>query len=165
MRNLLLKASFLLISLMLIKGLANFIIPSAKVLDALTVKEIDQSTEAAFNTLFIGTSRIKRGVIPAVIDSINPGMRTYNFGENHFAFPYTCQWLEDHLQDLPKMEMIVVEMTGPGEEILDFKTWYPYALASFDGKDGWSVERKTLAILRENLLKTYFSPITQKHIH
>jgi hypothetical protein len=159
MRNLLYKGLLLLLAIMLIKQLANLISPAYDKRDLDITYKTDQLMEAGVNTLFLGTSRIKRGIIPAVIDSICPGLNTYNFGENHFAFPYSCKWVEDHLANLPDLKVLAIELTGVGEKILDLKTWLPYATTCLDPTNGWDYEQKIFATLRECIIEDYLSPL------
>jgi hypothetical protein len=144
---------------MLIKKMTDIIGPASEKWDVRIAHKTDQLVARGSNTIFLGNSRIKRGIIPAVIDSINPNLRSYNFGETHFAFPYTCKWVDDYLTRLPELEVLVMELTGVGEKVMSLKTWLPYASTSINAVDGWEQEQEMLATLRENFMEVYLSPL------
>ncbi len=130
-----------------------------------------EQTDFAYNTYFIGSSRIYRHIVPSLFDSLNKGKtHSFNLGYSATKPPETYHFLSHFLETVPpKTKYIILELGGieyletvnrnalRSKYCLDAEHWWLSALSHWeDGKPMFSFNYTVSylsRLLRINMLK------------
>lgn len=131
MKRLSYKLIVILIILVLIKVIVVIAIPETLTDDLVDRKWTGIYNRPKVNTLFVGTSRIRDGIRPTVIDSITPILNSYNFGIAQLTMPYlTDAVLEGYVKKESNIQFILIELTGPHFEVNNISRGFQFYLNS-----------------------------------
>ena len=85
-----------------------------------------------FNTVFVGSSRTKRSVIPAYFDSLTSAETdSYNFGIGAALPPYTIDECEELIRHKSSLKYVFFELSGEGYGFVPEEPWKSFSYRKY----------------------------------
>lgn len=165
MKKVFLKLLLFACLLIIIKLVVNVLMPPYNLKKIIVAKNA-QITKLQPDLFFIGSSRLKTGIVPKIINKIcvEQQLTSYNLSLDHFTFPYTSAWIKEHLEEHPSIKTIVVEVSFLGKKIIDFEHWWSFSYRGVQLSQNNELKLKMLNSLGKLLDHDIISPLDNLNV-